>query len=746
MRATKATVLCFTAALLACFLRSSMAVPNWQACVNASATSLPYCDTSLSFEARIADLISRLTTVEKIGLISPDPDYSTCDMQTNAVPRLGLPRYQWLIETNTGVASACYGPQQCATTFIGPEGLGASFNRSSWWAKGDVISSELRAFSNANWHRDDNSQPQFYLIGLDGFGPNINIVRDPRFGRNSELPGEDPFLTGSYAAAYVSGIQQVDAEGYIKMLAYLKHYDAYSVETNRGHDTYNISTFDFFDTYLPQYAMAFQQGHASGVMCSYNAENGHPSCANGWLLNLIRTTWGVPDAVVMTDCGALSNMLGPPLNAPSGEAAAAWALNNGTDLEAGSTIWNQYLLNAINQNLTTVAAVEASIRRTLLAQMTAGRFDPPAQVSWTNISTSVVNSTLHQQVSYEAAAQSFVLLKNEGVLPLKAGQKIAVVGPQAIAQYGLLSDYYGDQVCYSGDFSCITTIGDAIAAVNVGGNTVVVQGVDVDSQNDTGIAAAVAAAAAADVVVLALGIDKTIEHEGIDRVTISLPGLQDMFAQKVIATGVPVVLLLTNGGAVAIDDLIAGPKAIVEAFNPAFQARALANSLFGLENRWGKMPYTIYPANYTAVQSMTNFNMSIAPGRTYRYYQGTPLFAFGTGLSLTTFTHSVSSNNYTFTVTVQNTGSLDGDEVVMVYHSAGPDIRAKVDHPVPFKSLVAFERVRVAAGAAEKLLFSLDSSVLALTNLDGQRVIYPGTHQLIFSRGNGVDQTVTIKI
>jgi len=744
--------------ILSIVIFSVNGVPNYQGCLTDVAKALPYCNPSLSFDQRVDSLLSILTLDEKISLISPDETYNTCPVVVSDVPRVGLPRYMWLIETNTGVSSACYGPNQCATTFIGPPGLGASFNRSLWYAKGDVISSELRAFCNANWYRGIDVDPYGgYLIGIDGYGPNMNIVRDPRFGRNSELPGEDPLLTGSYATEYVKGQQQRDAKGFLKMRAYLKHYTAYSVETNRGHDNYAISTFDFFDTYLPQYQMAFEQGNASGVMCSYNAENGHPSCANGYLLNqVIRKLWNQPNALVTTDCGAIPNLLGVPANAPSYEAAAAWALNNGTDLEAGSAIWRHYLASAIKQGLTSEAVVTQAARRSLLQLFEAGRFDPVESVSWTQITAAVINSTLHQQISYEAALQSFVLLKNEGVLPLKTGQRIAVVGPQAIAQFGLLSDYYGDIICYAPNerpsnktWDCIHTIAESITRANVGGVTQVAQGVDINSQRIDGIPAAVTAASQSDIVIMVLGIDHSIEHEGIDRTTIVLPGLQESFAQKILAVGKPTILILVNGGVLAIDNLIAGPKAIVEAFYPSvIGAVALAETLFGHQNRWGKLPVTMYPADYVNQVSMVDFDMSKPPGRTYRYYTGKALFPFGFGLSLTTFGLSCSEilPVVQYKCSVSNTGTLDGDEVVLVFHSVGSDIRSRVDHPVPIKQLVDFQRVTVPVGKVETLAYHFDQSILAITNAAGVKIVYSGTHFLTFSRGYGDDVQFQITV
>jgi beta-glucosidase len=296
------------------------------------------------------------------------------------------------------------------------------------------------------------------------------------------------------------------------------------------------------------------------------------------------------------------------------------------------------------------------------------------------------------------------------------------------------------------------------------------EGVEVNSLKFSGISKAVAIARAADVVVLALGIDKSQEGEGHDRPSgnIGLPGLQSEFAERVLALRKPTVLVLTNGGPLAIDALVAttrvdlmgaattpGPAAIVEAFNPNTNgATALAKLLFGKENRFGKLPYTIYPASYAREQDAANFDMSKAPGRTYKYYQGKPLFPFGWGLSYSKMELSMgqvsqsSDNGHTVECTVRNTGALDGDEVIMVFHQAGEDVRSRIGtaHPVPAKALVGFERVRVPAGRSVGVLFKLGALALELVNATGGRQLYAGTHLLLFSRGHGPDGVINITV
>eukprot|EP00475_Leptophrys_vorax_P024823 TRINITY_DN343_c0_g1_i1.p1 TRINITY_DN343_c0_g1~~TRINITY_DN343_c0_g1_i1.p1 ORF type:complete len:746 (+),score=247.05 TRINITY_DN343_c0_g1_i1:83-2320(+) len=718
---------------------------NYHGCESAVAQALPYCDPTLPIDVRTKDLVSRMTLEEQIKVISPiaDDSIDACPSYTGSIDRLGVPNNMWLVETNTAVASACYDESHCATTFVSPAMLASSFNRTSWRAKGSVIGTEMRAFNNLNWHRDIDGGSTFYRIGVTGYGPNMNIVRDPRFGRNQELPSEDPFLSGNYAAEYLQGMQEEDKLGHPKMIAYVKHFTDYTVENNRGNFDANVSMFDFFDSFLPQYEIAFKQGRASGAMCSYNAENGHPSCANGFILNeVMRNRWGRPDALITSDCGAISNMRGAPLYAQTDEECAAWSLMNGTDVEAGSRVWtNGALANAVTQGLATAEAVAA-----------AGQFDPLESIEWSKFGLESIGAPAHKQANYEAALQGLVLLKNEdNFLPLKAGLKIAVVGPHSVSQSGMVEDYYGDQMCWT-DFDCITTIGAGLKAVNngAGGSTVISKGVDINSNDQSGMQAAIAAANDADVIILAIGIDRTVEHEGQDRTDINLPGLQEEFAKQVLALGIPTVMVVLNGGAVAIDGLINAPKAIIEAWYPSTEgARALAAHVFGYENRFGKLPISVYPSYYINQFDMNNMEMAKYPGRTYRYYSETPLFSFGHGLSYTTFKTSCAIHEKLQIVTcdVTNTGSRDGDEVVMLFHAVGADVRAQFgsQHPIPLKNLIGFERVSVAAKQTQTIVLPFDQMSLSVTNEKGDKVVYPGSHQLTVSR-DGVNADVSFVV
>eukprot|EP01060_Flectonema_neradi_P016783 TRINITY_DN2341_c1_g1_i1.p1 TRINITY_DN2341_c1_g1~~TRINITY_DN2341_c1_g1_i1.p1 ORF type:complete len:848 (+),score=204.59 TRINITY_DN2341_c1_g1_i1:39-2582(+) len=731
--------------------------PNKQACMTEKSKGYGFCDPSKSIDERIDDLVSRVTVEEMVAAVVPDAALgSLCHCHTQGVPSLDIPDYTWLVETNTAVASDCIAPGKCATTFSGPMGMGASFNKTSWTLKGRVMSTEMRAFYNAHWHRSN--------IGADvlitGYGPNINIARDPRFGRSSELPGEDPFHSGTYATHMVTGMQEKDSAGHPRMLAYLKHFTAYSKEANRGHDTYEISKRDFFETYLPQYEMAFTKGNATGAMCSYNAENGAPSCANGWLLNTVmRGMWNRPYSHITTDCGAVHNMRGPPLNLNSDLNATVATFNGGTDLEMGSNLTSANLLDAYQRNLVSYTTIKNSFIRAYRPQIMAGRFDPIPSTEWNKIKIAdVVNSTYHQQVAQEAAQQSLVLLKNDkSFLPLKKGVNLAVVGPMGMTSQGLLSDYAGDMQCFSGSgnatgkkYDCIPTIFEAISRENTNGQTVGSMGVDVNSTDTSKIAEAMAQAKGADIIIAVMGIDKTIEHEGHDRPDTKLPGLQESFLSQLLALNKPVVLILCNGGALAIDNFITGPTSIIEAFNPSTQgSKAIALTLFG-KNRFGKLPVTMYPHDYISKQNMSNYDMAKSPGRTYKYYDGEPLFPFGFGMSYTTFDMSctLSSKQLPAVIkcTIKNTGKYDGEEVVQVYHSVGSDIRSKLSYAVPKRSLINFERVAAPVGGSASTSFAVSLSDFLVVDQSGAKTQFHGTHNIIISRGVGVDVTFTFTL
>jgi beta-glucosidase-like glycosyl hydrolase len=721
--------------------------------------NFPFCDHTLPLQGRVQDLLGRLTLTEKLGMLGPNTNGShvgSCSDMDAGVARLGIPPYTHLVETNSGAGSECLAENKCATNFPGPTGLAASFNRTLWRLKGEVISSEQRAQNNVGGSR--GYEPPYSKIGLTAFGPNVNIARDPRFGRISELPGEDPYLTGQYAIAMVRGMQEgKDYPKYLKLAAALKHFTAYSTETNRLTANFNISTFDLFDTYLRQYSAAFQEGRATAAMCSYASVNGVPMCANDYLLNtIVRKHWNRPDVHFQSDCGAIANLLKDEVHyAKNNSDAATKALLGGCDLDDGNQFYspradggNGGLPDAIQAGRVSEKDVDAALGRVLTNErFRTGQADPLELQSYVNIGAEAINSTEHQQINLEAASQSFVLLKNaEGaidakkkMLPLLPSASVAIVGPHAVTKADLLSDYPIDQLCFQGPIrggACWPSIGEAFSTHHTRAKVLVEQGVAMASTDRSGVETAIAAANASDVVILCLGLGKKQEHEGIDRKTTLLPGIQTQFATEVLALGKPTVIVLVNGGIVSLGaDVVDKARAIVEAFYPSVRgAEALYRSLLGIDNKWGKLPVTIYDAEFISDVALDSFDMAARPGRTYRYYIGTPMWPFGFGLSLTEFdtqcvvVKALDQDELALHVScaVKNIGEFDGDEILLVYHRTGTDIKAS--YPLPRKVLVDFQRISVAPGKTEMVDFVLEKEDLAVTTGEGDRVVLAGTH------------------
>eukprot|EP01061_Rhynchopus_euleeides_P033067 TRINITY_DN551_c0_g2_i1.p1 TRINITY_DN551_c0_g2~~TRINITY_DN551_c0_g2_i1.p1 ORF type:complete len:785 (+),score=247.55 TRINITY_DN551_c0_g2_i1:81-2435(+) len=741
-------------------------------CYNIS-SEYPFCDSTRPIKVRVTDLLSRLTDTEKLQLMSPDlkTGVDSCTMMDGGVSRLGIPPYLNLVEMNTGVSSCCLNDGQCVNAFAGPTGLGASFNTSMWRLKGEVLATEFRALNNINWYRCVwADQPN--KVGLTGYGPNINIMRDPRWGRNSEVPSEDPFLAGEYAVHYVRGGQEGEDMRYTKIAMSLKHFAAYSVEENRASFEPKVSMHDLWETFLSGFERGMQAdgGNATGVMCSYSAPNGVPSCADDYLLNkVLRGSFGRPDAVVATDCGAIQNMVDGNHYASSKLDAASVALFGGTDLEFGDTLWTQkefggdgLLEQLLRQNRSTVLpALDKVLTRVLTTRFKTGMFDDIADQPYTKIGSEAINSTAHWKTNLDATLQSLVLLKNaNSTLPLTATNaakwtpakskiNLSLIGPHLDSQRGLLSSYPGDQICFDGTYDCIMTIRDffqthVLKEQNPFVSSLHIEkGVDIKSNDTSGVGRALLAASNSDVVVFFGGLNQSIEGESGDRTTVTLPGLQSDLLDEILRlpNNPRVVIVLINGGAVSLGaNVISKADAIVEAFYPALRgAEALYRTIFGESNAWGRLPYTMYTAETVAALNMTSFDMSLAPGRTYKYLTQTPEFAFGHGLSYTTFSLSQCTSD---SVVVKNTGTMAGAAVVMMFARPGADVRATVGtkHPVPLKFLIGFDRVNLAVGASDTLVLtgqrysSLEES-LKLYNEDGVRVWVAGTYYLDFFDG-----------
>ncbi|MGO9863039.1 MAG: glycoside hydrolase family 3 C-terminal domain-containing protein [Terriglobales bacterium] len=415
----------FLGVLAACALVAFSA----QAQQQSAAQDYRYMNSALPLEQRVEDLIGRMTLEEKVSQMR---DHAA------AIPRLGVPKYDWWNEGLHGVAFAGY-----ATNFPQVIGMAATWDTDLVHIMGETVSTEARAKYNEAMRNNDREM----FFGLTFWAPNINIFRDPRWGRGQETYGEDPFLTGRMGVAFVTGMQGNDPK-YFRVVSTPKHYAVHSgPEPLRHGFNVDASPHDLEDTYLPAFRAAVTEAHAQSVMCAYNAIDGAPACANTMLLrDHLRNAWKF-DGYVVSDCAAIADVNTGHHYAPDMAHAAAAALKAGTDIECGFGPGQAYLalVDAVHQKLVTEAEIDKALHRLFRARFQLGMFDPPSSYAYGRIPMSEVNSPEHRQLSLRAARESIVLLKNQDhTLPLQPGiARIAVVGPTAELVQSLQGNYNG---------------------------------------------------------------------------------------------------------------------------------------------------------------------------------------------------------------------------------------------------------------------------------------------------------------
>jgi len=755
-----------------------------------------FCNTQLPLEQRVDDLISRLTLDEKPTLL--EARYSPL----GNISRLGVPQYDWGGNCIHGVQSRCGTGSQndtrCPTSFPNPNHLGASFNYTSWQTMGRVIGVEMRSL----WRQGvgENHGSNLPPFGLDCWSPNINVVRDPRWGRNMETASEDPYLLSWFGIGVTEGLQKGDDRRYLQGVVTLKHFVANSLEgtwsgpggpakypgtglcpggkcTRHTIDP-NISAYDLASTYLKAFKASVVQGGALGVMCSYNSVNGVPSCANQWLLGQkLRKEWGFK-GYVTGDSGAVADIYNQHFYAPTMEDAVVDAVNAGTDVQSGGwpkdhpwSVRGQYIdmiPKAVRAGKLSEQAVDEALRHTLMLRFRLGLFDPPDNQPYEHVSPDAVRSPEHIAAAVDATEQGLVLLKNEQIgkgtraLPIRSG-RIAAIGPHVTSRGALLGNYIG-QICPGNQgFDCVENFLEALSALKA--EVTYAPGLSGLTSTDTSLFPhAVEVAKTADSVVLFLGLDSSeIEKEGQDRKDISLPSGQLALFDAVIEAGKPVTVVLLNGGIVAAGKVKDHASAIVEAWYPGFfGARAVARSLLGLTNRWGKLPVTIYGEKYIEQVDMLDFDMAKAPGRTYKYFTDEPLWPFGFGLSYTDFKLQVLSGpvaqvpqqgggagkDYAvLKLQVENVGKMAGDEVVLAFFRPLPGTLPSTSRAAKIrKQLFDFRRVGLQAGEkSDTLYFFVRASTFAVHADNGDEVSYAGSYEVQLTNGLQVE-TVRVDV
>jgi beta-glucosidase len=697
---------------------------------NVDVKALPFMNLDLPLSVRVDDLVSRLTLEEKI-----------LQMQHTApaIDRLGIPKYNWWNECLHGVAR-----NGIATVFPQAIGMAATFNPVLIQQQADVISTEARA---KYYEAIGKSQHEIYQ-GLTFWSPNINIFRDPRWGRGQETYGEDPFLTSRIGVAFVKGLQGNDPE-YFKVIATAKHFAVHSgPEPDRHKFDAWPSESDLYETYLPAFEALIKEAGVYSVMGAYNRVYGTPACASDLLMReILRNKWGFKGYVV-SDCWAVSDFYNSHNFVPTAEKAAVLAVKAGTDLSCGpeyGTLLKAVQLGYINENELTV-----SVKRLFEARFRLGMFDPPVKVKYASISPSANNTEANRSLAREVAHQSIVLLKNESsILPIsKKIKSLAVIGPYANDTSVLLGNYNGTP-------SQPVTMLEGIRRNAARGLKVsYCQGVEKpeiqahrnqnsDISSEPLFLQSVSIARKADVVVFVGGISPNLEGEEMDvkvpgfaagdRTSLDLPKNQQLLLEQLKATGKPLILILTNGSALAVNWAKENANAIVEAWYPGEEGgNAVADVLFGKYNPAGRLPVTFYKS-VTDLPAFDDYSMK---GRTYKYFEGTPLYAFGYGLSYNSFIYNTASSNLTefkesdtivLKANLSNTGKLEGDEVIQVYAKQPFGISGQ-----PIKALVAFERIHFMKGESRDVKISIP--VARLRHFDWNTNDYSiakGTYELL---------------
>lgn len=670
-------------------------------------------DPSLSIDERAQLLLNQLTLEEKLGMM---------EHQNPAVERLGIPAYSWWNEALHGVARNGY-----ATVYPMPIALAATFDDKAVQEMFGMVADEARM----KYYRAQQAGQYGDYTGLTFFTPNINIFRDPRWGRGMETYGEDPYLTGRMGAACVNGLQQ-KSNGRYKSLACIKHFAVHSgPEADRHSFDATVSGRAFWTTYLPAFKYVVDHSDVSMVMCGYNRLNGVPCCTNESLLvQILRDQWGY-DGLFVTDCWALNDCWERDKVIPRHEThatasdAAAAAFGSVIDLECGSGL--NALKEAYYKGMIPKDIIDNHVLKILKARLALGMFDPQ-QPFW-----KLPDTASFDKMALKMAQKSIVLLQNRNeILPLQPEKykRIAIVGPNAADSVMLCGNYNGTPrhavTIYEGIVNYINTLPAKerpqiyfdTACHHVDGKYRPPR--DFDKQ-----------IAKCDLVIFVGGLSPELEGEelkvemdgfhGGDRTTIDLPRIQEGMLMKIKKMGKPVVFVLCSGGAVAVDWEDQNLDAVLAGWYGGQAAgTAMADVLFGKINPSGKLPVTFYSSN----NELPPFDSYEMENRTYRFMTEKPLYPFGYGMSYTQFEYENAKYDpagRVFTCKINNVGKYNGEEVAQLY------MTNKDDKQGPVKTLVGFKRVFVPAGKSVTVSFQVDDEFFQTFSDERQHLeIHPG--------------------
>ncbi|MCI8773145.1 MAG: glycoside hydrolase family 3 protein [Lachnospiraceae bacterium] len=676
------------------------------------------------FEERARSLVAQMTLEEKaFQMVHGAP----------AIERLGIKAYNWWNEALHGVARA-----GTATVFPQAISLAATFDEDFLEEVADAISTEGRAKFNAQQKFEDFD----IYKGLTFWSPNVNIFRDPRWGRGHETFGEDPYLTSRLGVRFVEGLQGHD-ENYMKAAACAKHFAVHSGPEDLRHEfNAEVSRQDLYETYLPAFKACVQEAKVEAVMGAYNRTNGEPCCGSKTLLqDILRNEWGFKGHVV-SDCWAIRDFHNGHGITAGAEESVALAVTNGCDLNCGNLF--VYVRDAVEKGMIPEERVDEALVHLFTARMKLGMFDEKTKTPYDDIPYTVVDSAKMQALNLKAAEKCVVLLKNDNhLLPLDQSsvKTIGVIGPNANNRKALVGNYEGTASRYYTIAEGIQEyVGEDIRVLVSEGCHLCKEKISNLSQGQDRDSEVKAVCDASDVVIMCLGLDSGLEGEdgdkgnqyaSGDKPNLNLPGRQQEILEIAHASGKPVVLVLLSGSALAVNWADEHIQAIVQGWYPGAQGgKAIARVLFGEKNPEGRLPVTFY----RTTEELPEFIDYSMKGRTYRYMEQEALYPFGYGLSYTDFTYTdaalsadtLNSDGIEVKAVVTNTGDREGTETVQVYVKAERE-------GTPNAQLKGIRKVALQAGESREIVIKLPLSAFAL--YDEQAVSRVGRGKYLVSIG-----------
>ena len=682
-----------------------------------------------TFRERAEELVAQMTLEEKV---------SQTLHGAAEIERLGIPKYNWWNEALHGIART-----GTATLFPQAIGLAASFDEELVAEMADIIATEGRAKYNMHVKYGDRD----IYKGLTYWAPNVNIFRDPRWGRGHETYGEDPYLTSRLGVRFIQALQGDDPV-YMKAAACAKHFAVHSgPEGERHHFNAVASKQDMYETYLPAFKACVQEGKVEAVMGAYNRTNGEPCCGSKTLLqDILREEWGFEGHVV-SDCWAVRDFHENHhvTNAPV--ESVTMAMNHGCDLNCGCTY--PHLVQAVREGRVDEKRINEAVINLFTTRMKLGMFEEPGTVPFDSIPYTENDTPEHNRINEKISEKTLVLLKNEGgLLPLNKNnmKTIGVIGPNANSRAALVGNYEGTASRYVTVLEGIQDyVGDDVRVMYSEGCALFKDRVCVLSEPNDRLAEVKGVCEASDVVIVCLGLDATLEGEegdtgnefaSGDKPDLNYPGLQNEILKAAYESGKPVVLVSLTGSAMDLSWADEHIPAIVQAWYPGSRGgEAVARLLFGECSPEGKLPVTFY----RSVEELPEFTDYSMKGRTYRYMEQEALYPFGYGLSYTEFSLSEpeitvyegdkvsetgiirKGTGMTVRTVIRNIGKMAGGETVQVYVKSCCD-------GTPNPQLKALKKVFLNPGEEQEVVLTLKPEAFELFDIDGAAQILSGEY------------------